>query len=93
MLLHLLDIAGISPAPTVVMAGPDMAELTDAVADHPLLPKWRFSRSGSVRIDAAESRTRRDEIADDSGTVLIYLVIRRYSRRELYVRSCRLARQ
>ena len=51
MLLHLLDtLTGISPAATVVVTGPDMAELTDAVAITRCRPRWRFSRSGSVQV-------------------------------------------
>ena len=73
MLLHLLDtLTGISPAATVVVAGPDMAELTDAVADHPLSPKVAVQQERLGTGDAVKAGLAATEIsADDNGTVLI----------------------
>ena len=73
MLLHLLDtLTGILPAETVVVAGPDMAELTEAVADHPLSPKVAVQQERLGTGDAVKAGLAATEIsADDNGTVLI----------------------
>ena len=73
MLLHLLDtLAAISPAQTVVVAGPDMAELTEVVADHPLLPKVAVQQEQLGTGDAVKAGLAATEISvHDNGTVLI----------------------
>ena len=73
MLLHLLDtLAGLSPAETVVVAGPDIAELTEAVVGHPLSPTVTVQQERLGTGDAVRTGLTATEItAANAGTVLI----------------------
>ena len=73
MLLHLLDtLEGISPAETVIVVGPEMDELKDAVDGHSLSPAVAVQKERRGTGDAVRSGLAVTEITDASnGTVLV----------------------